>query len=151
KEEVPLARASKRESLMRYGVHQPANWVTCRKADHKAGDWILMFEVTSGKHLAWMYVDFVVKVTRTERKVFHKDYSYQAVQVHQFRMNAASPPFNLDALARKIVAATVREVGKKRLDSIKTAQTPADFRRCLLKYSAQFAGSEDQRRSGGGL
>ncbi len=134
----PLPKAAKEESCERLGVREPADYILCRKADHRPGDWLLTFDVTSGKHLSWMYVDSVVRVARSDKRAFDRRYPYVAVQVHRLQMNPASPPFKIDAFSRRTITAAVEEVGVERFERMKTGRLPVVFRRCLPKHSTSI-------------
>jgi hypothetical protein len=132
-------QVAKAQSLAMYGVKSPYHWNTGGKGYFSAGDWVLTFNVRSGKNASWMYVDFVVKVPSSEKRVFSREYPYCAVQVHPSRLNPASPPFKLDSHARKVVASAVKEFGQINLEDMRTARLPAALHRLLLKHSTREA------------
>jgi hypothetical protein len=137
---IPVPKVAKEESRERYGVRGPADYILCREAAYRSSDWVLTFDVSNGKHLAWMYVDFVVKVARSDKRTFDRRYPYVAVQVHRLQMNPASPPFKIDVLSRNVVSAAVQEVGVELFERMKTGRIPAVFRRSLVKHSQLLTG-----------
>ncbi|MBV9301739.1 MAG: phospholipase D family protein [Acidobacteriaceae bacterium] len=135
-----VAKAAKTEAISHYGVGEPADFLTCKRNYHSPGDWVLTFNVEGGKSASWMYVDFVVKVPRSDKRAFYPSYPYQAAQVHPSSLYPA-PPFRLDSQARKVIAAAVKGFGRKQFEKMRTARVPSAFRQLLKAHVRSTQGT----------
>jgi hypothetical protein len=82
--EGSLAKAARSQSESEFGVRAPNDFISCREGQYSEQDWILTFRVTRRgvSEIAWMFVDFVARVTPSDRPAYSKAYQWQAVQVY---------------------------------------------------------------------
>ena len=76
----PASKNAKEITTADFSERSPQNFISCRKDDYRVSDWILSFRL-SGRGVSrpeWIYVDFVVKVGRDDKKAYFGDYPYQA-------------------------------------------------------------------------
>jgi len=119
-DEGAFAKAAKAEARTRYGIDEPTKFLNCVKNQCQPGDWLLHFKREGGRSATWMYVDFVRKVTPSDKRAYERDYPYQAVQVHTARYYP-SPPFTLDSPARAAIAAAVKTSKRSGLRNYSTS------------------------------
>ena len=122
------------EAAERHGTKTPYAAVDCGTGHCRSGDWVLKFDATSGRTATWMYVDFVVNVSRKDKRHYSPKYPVSAVQVHRSSEYGPSP-FRLNAESRRAIAAAVRAMGPEAFESSTTARVPAKFIRLLKLYS----------------
>jgi hypothetical protein len=132
------ARASKSKSLAEYGVHEPHTWVSVGKGV-KRSDWVLTFTSAPNgvKEIQWQFVDFLVKVSRNEKRFYFRNRPVHAVQVHSLSRYPL-PPFRI---TRAFRAAFRKAVTLYSLDRVENAHTHTPPKK-LLRYTAEFL-SED--------
>lgn len=130
------SQAAKLESSKQYGKSEPSIYLDCGKGHLRQGDWVLQFNADTGLNAGWMYVDFVVKVARTDTKAYNRRFPYQAVQVHSSR-RYPDPPFLLDVRSRKAIVKAAKTFGKTRFDSLHSAIIPVRFKTALLANIAK--------------
>jgi hypothetical protein len=128
-----IAKVVKAEAQARYGIAEPASSLNCRKNDHHAGDWVLEFRREGGRNASWTYIDFVRKVSPSDKRAYNRAYPYQAAQVHAASYYPA-PPFVLDAVARKAIAGAVKEFGSARIENLRSVNVPKSFKKLLYKH-----------------
>jgi len=88
--------AAKAVSHKHFGVPKPYDWINCQKAEVRAGDWLLCFQLTDAgaNGFGWQHVDYVVQVQERERGVYEARSPYQAIQVHT-NAHYPAPPFHI--------------------------------------------------------
>ena len=98
---VGAAKAVKEETFAEYARKNPHTWMSVRKGRVKQNDWLLSFYLAKNKvtEVQWMYVDFVVKISPTDKKFYEKDWPCHAVQVHP-PSKYPTPPFRLSPQVR---------------------------------------------------
>jgi hypothetical protein len=127
--EANVSKTAKAVARKSHAVSDPYSFISAeRRGQLRAGDWVLMFDAASGRGAEWLYVDFVVKLDRSELRGIRKTDPYDAVQLRSRRYYAL-PPFRLDKLARAALASAVREYGGKKLEA--SAELPPAFRNAL--------------------
>ena len=90
-----------------------------------AGEWVLAYEI-KGKRIGlidWMYVDFVVRVERTDRRAFESDFAAQAVQVFG-PAKCPEAPFELTRPFRTAFRVAIEEYGIAKLRSARSLAVP---------------------------
>jgi hypothetical protein len=99
-----------------YNVSRPHDFALGQRGDYQENDWVLNFDLSksSPTRLRWMAVDYVVRVTKSDKKAYCHDYPYQAVQVHSMR-HYADIPFRIDRQFRSAFSKAVREFGIDKL------------------------------------
>ncbi len=110
------AKTVKGKTFSEYGVKQPHAW-TCVGKDrvHKT-DWLLSFVFTDRgiSCIEWIYVDFVVKITRKEKGYYFKDWPYHAVQVHS-SAHRPLPPFRLNRAFTNALCKAIKKYTPERI------------------------------------
>jgi len=122
---VPAAKAAKAKAKAEYNLPEPHDYISGADGDYAAHDWILTFRVTNQivAEFAWLFADFVVRVSRTERRVYEKTYPRHAVQVHE-PGKYPRPPFTLTPSFRAAFSHVLREYGLDRFKTLKTVRPP---------------------------
>jgi hypothetical protein len=114
------------------------NAVQDRKSEITKSDpifpWVLCFRLTRKGALApkWMFVDFVVKVGRRDKKAYYADYPYQAIQVWTAK-HYPSPPFVVTPAFRTALRAASLKLGVERIKKGRSTHPPLK----LLKMIAE--------------
>lgn len=123
-DDLSTAASSKAQAKSMYGRTEPANLINAAKGRIQSGDWLLCFKLPEGRKAEWMYIDFVAKVSRSEKGAYEQDYPYQAVQVHDLKRYPA-PPFKLDRAFRDALASAVTDLGDDSIMAIDWLHPPA--------------------------
>jgi hypothetical protein len=112
----------------------PEHFISCRKKHYRQADWVLHFRLTSSGASApkWMFVDFVVKVGRRDKRAYCAAYPYQAVQVWPPR-HYPTPPFVITPAFSAALRAASFKYGVERIKNGRSTN-PAER---LLKMIAQ--------------
>ena len=94
--QLTTSKSAIEKSSSEYSIKDPIGFLNVAGNQVKSNEWILCFEITDNglRELAWMYVDFVVSVDRTEHDSYERGYPYQAVQVHKLKCYP-NPPFSI--------------------------------------------------------
>lgn len=110
--EGPVAKSAKHASLERFGVRYPHDFIGCTQRQYSPDDWILCFRGghQSVSHIKWMYVDFIVKVARSDKGAYCSRYPYQAVQVRTAK-HYPTPPFAASADFKRAFKTAVTTFG----------------------------------------
>lgn len=119
--EVATSTVERTKSM--YGRSGPADFIGAAKGRIHPGDWLLCFKLPSGKEAAWMYVDFLVRVPRSDKGAYESDYPYQAVQVHN-PIRYPAPPFKLDRRFREALASVAVKYGENAITRIGSLVPP---------------------------
>ncbi|WP_336488393.1 hypothetical protein [Methylobacterium nigriterrae] len=122
--EGEFARAALAVTKERYGRHEPSRVTEVKKGQVRRGDWLLEFELPTGKHLNWMHVDFVVGVDYSDL-AFDENYPYQAVQANPLASYASRPPFAIDPAFRKAFARALKLKNEHEKIERRIALTPS--------------------------
>jgi len=129
-ESLVVAKLAKSKARTTFGVGELHDAISGRKGQYGQGDWLLCSRLPAGVRADWMYVDFVVRVPRSDRRAYDASAPYHAVQV-----NAPSrypyPPFRLDRGFREALKKAVKEVGAKSLENARSLRPSARFLRIL--------------------
>ena len=115
------AKAVKEETLSAYGKREPCMWISVAKDRVRKYEWILSFTFTDNgvRDCHWLYVDFVVPLTRKEKRYYYAAWPCHAVQVNPLS-RCPLPPFAITASFRKALKAAL---DKKMRQRIMTART----------------------------
>ena len=118
--------SAKKRAKAEFNSTKPHNFVSCRAKDYAPDDWVLTFQLTDrgASSPEWLYVDFVVKVTRND-KAYFKHYPFQAVQVSAPR-TYPNPPFAITKDFRNALRRAALRFGAKRLKRF-NSKPPAAF------------------------
>ena len=111
-EQREFAKSAVRIAKLRYGARQPDDFISAAKGrTYSENDWVLTAKLAGAKvtSLDWLRVRFIVRVDKTDKDAFDKDYPYQAVQVVKCRKELA--PFDLTARAE--IRAALRSLVRK--------------------------------------
>lgn len=116
-----FSKAAKEQSEVEYGNREPYSWVSCRQGTIQKNNWILTFVdsdrgVTS---VGWIYTDFVVKVSRSDKRYYDRSYPCHAVQVSRPSMYP-SPPFKITPQFRRALRTAVGEYSSRRVIAART-------------------------------
>lgn len=117
---------------------KPHWFISCRNKDYRKGDWVLNFELRGNKatEFAWVFVDYIAHVKKSEKKAYSPDYPFQAVQVGKLNRYPI-PPFAIDPAFRKSFNETIREFGGgERIKAIKSVKPPRRFVELIYKHYA---------------
>ena len=119
-----MSANAKTKSQEEYGVPTPHNFVSCSQSDYEFGDCVLTFDISgkSPKTIRWLFIDFVVRVAKTDKKAYYKDWPYQAVQV--WPAARYQPPFMLDRAFQAAFKRAVKEYGADELKGSSTTTPP---------------------------
>jgi hypothetical protein len=109
-----------------FNKREPEDFIACRKQDFRQADWLLSFRLTKrGTSVSkWMFVDFVVKVGRKDKKAYYADYPYQAIQVWT-RKHYPSPPFVVTTPFRAALRAACLKYGIERIKKMRSTRPPS--------------------------
>ena len=80
-----IAKEAKRISKEEYNVAEPTGFLSVQKEDYEENEWVLNFSIDKPAEVSWLYVNYVVKVKRTEKKAYSPDYPYKVVQVWKLK------------------------------------------------------------------
>ena len=118
-----IAEEAKRISKEEYNVAEPTGFLSVRKEDYEENDWVLIFGIDKPSNVSWLYVNYIVKVDRTEKKAYSPEYPYQVVQVWKLK-NYPSPPFRIDKRFKKAFSRAVKDFGPTRIKEMKSFKPP---------------------------
>jgi hypothetical protein len=110
--EFTVAKSTRDLLKAQEGVTSAYMYLTAGKGRVQEGQWLLYFKLspTSATMIQWMYADHVIRVPRSDKKAYDREYPYQVVQVRSPRHYPA-PPFHIDTRFRSALSAAVRQVG----------------------------------------
>jgi hypothetical protein len=126
-----IAQAASAMSQKRFGVNEPPEYLYFRLGDLGRKDWVLTYKSPTGTELEWMYVDFVIKVSRSDKRAYDSTYPYQAIQAFG-SARYPNPPFLITPAFRGAFRRTVKSYGPDKLTSMSTCQPPKAFMRRLI-------------------
>lgn len=116
-----------------YGI-KPYTFISCKYKDYKKGDWILyfMFEINSIRTINWLFVDYIVPVSKTDPVYYHR-YPYQAVQINVPK-HYPIPSFVIDKAFRKSFRKAISEFGGvEEIQKLKSVNLPKKFVESIYK------------------
>ena len=115
------AKAAKEATISEYGVREPFSWQSAAKSRVKKNDWLLSFTFTKHgiKSVEWKYVDFLVKISPTDKKYYYREWPFHAVQVHR-SSRYALPPFRITPAFRLAFSRALNRLGQKVIINSKT-------------------------------
>jgi hypothetical protein len=95
-----------------YNVKTLYDFVHGQRNDYQKNDWILNFDATKSRptSIRWMAVDYIVHVSKSDKKAYIYGYPYQAIQVWSTRYYS-EPPFRIDSQFRSAFSKAVRKFG----------------------------------------
>ena len=133
--ELTISKAAIEKSSNEYGVTNPNDWLNVAKNQVKKNEWLLCFEITDNglRKFEWMYVDFVVPVSRKDGNSYENDYPFQAVQVHNSK-SCPSPPFSITKEFRSAFKKATKRYGIKKVETSSSLK-PGN---ALLRYAADY-------------
>jgi hypothetical protein len=100
----------KAETQAEYGHKEPYTWSSCRKNTVRRNDYLLSFLITKGGtaiNAHWLFTDFVVKLSPTEKRYYSRYFPCHAVQVNG-PSKCPTPPFQITPQFRKALSAAVK-------------------------------------------
>jgi hypothetical protein len=129
-----VARRAQEIAKVDFNQRSPHTFISCRRNDYREADWVLSFRLTAKGASApeWVYVDFMVKVSRGEKDAYFDDYPYQAVQVTT-RRHYPSPPFAITKGFRAALREASVSFGIDRLKNLRSVDAPRDFLRMIRR------------------
>lgn len=103
------------------GVTSADLYLTAGTGRVKEGQWLLYFKLspTSATMIRWMYSDHVIRVPRSDKKAYDREYPCQVVQVRSPK-HYPPPPFHIDSRFRSALSAGVRLVGEDYIERLVT-------------------------------
>jgi len=122
-EAAPFAKSAVKTAKERFGVMQPHQMLTVKQGQAKPFEWHLTFKLPGGTSLDWLYVDFIIKVDRSDKAAFYKEHPYQAVQANS-PVEYPPPPFKLDKAFRTAFKQAIVTYGQERIKTIDTVRPP---------------------------
>jgi hypothetical protein len=119
------AKVAKAETLAEYGKREPYNWGSAAKGRVKPNDWLLSFLLGDKRvtQFEWMYVDFLVKISIKEKKFYHRDWPFHAVQVGA-PSKYPPPPFRISPDFRAAFSRACVRYSFKKLKAANTDKPP---------------------------
>jgi hypothetical protein len=102
---------------------EPHDFLNVTKGQLKKHERVLTFKLSSGKDIQWMYVDFVVPVSRSDKYAYEAEYPFQAVQVHRPKYYS-TPPFVIDAGFRVAFRHALNIYGQDKVEKLKSLAPP---------------------------
>ena len=111
--------------------------IAAKRGQYQKGDWVLCFRVgkNSLKAISWMYVDFIIRVPRSDKKAYDPKYPYEVVQVWSLR-HYEPPPFILNSRFRSVFSKAIFEYGLSRIKGLKVPNHPKRLADLVYKYYA---------------
>jgi hypothetical protein len=115
---IEHAKSALEKAKQEYGVDKISDSICTASGTAKKHDWLLTFQAPEGrvKTVRWLFVDFVVPVSRSDRAALPKDCRFQAVQVFGNR-DCPIPPFKITPAFRKAFAKAVRKFGLEEIEA----------------------------------
>jgi hypothetical protein len=131
-----LAKATREFVKEEFGRSRPYDWRNVSK-QIKKGDWLLCFERTNGevRRPAWMYVDGVVRVEKSEWRTYQRDFPFQAFQAEEPSKYDA-PPFRLGKKFAEALTKSIRKVGVKAVEESNDSTPPDTLLKTLARSYA---------------
>lgn len=126
--EGQVSKSARQVSSERYGVRCPHTFIACRQRQYWDYDCILTFysRGESISNIEWMYVDFRVKVSRSDKRAYSHGYPYQAVQVWTPKHYPA-PPFVASGGFKRAFRRALREYGLRKVTDRDVTKPPASL------------------------
>lgn len=130
----PVSLNAMAVSKNEYGVAEPRNFLGSRPKDFQEGDWALCFRLgTRVSQFGWMRIDFVVPVSKSDKKAYDPDYSCQAVQVWPLKVYL-SPPFHIDERFRNAFRKAVDDYGASLIMRLRSLKPSARLVDLIYRY-----------------
>jgi hypothetical protein len=127
-----VARSAKEQARKSYGVKEPEDFVSVKRDQARQGDWFLSFSIPDGRDAYWLYVDFVIAVSRSDKAAYDKDYPFQAVQVNSAR-HYPRPPFKMDRAFKRAFMGAIKRYGAEKIADLASLVPPME----LLNFIAE--------------
>lgn len=121
--DAKLSSRAKDKIMSDYARSKAFDYICCNKDDYKKNDWVLSFFVTKdgAVGLNWLYVDFIIRITKDEEQIGFTDYIYQAVQVLT-SLHYPSPPFKINRPFKTAFKLATKEYGISKIKGTKTTK-----------------------------
>jgi hypothetical protein len=134
------AKNAKERAKKEYGVKEVSGSINFSKGQIRNGDFLLCFQIDGSQitNIDWMYVDFAVKVSPSDKSAYEKSYPYQAVQVNDLKYY--NPPFKITPSFRKAFAMALIKFGLNKI----TARTSLKCPKIILDNTFKFM-KEDKK------
>jgi hypothetical protein len=134
-EVATVSRTAKEYAKREYGISDPHDFIAGKKGNFVRGDWVLTFFLRkqSPAKIKWLYVDYCIRVPKSERRSYDPVYPYQAVQVASAGKYPV-PPFQIDKRFREALVRTVREVGAEKIKNWKSVKPSQNFLGAIHKH-----------------
>jgi hypothetical protein len=107
------AALSKSKAKNTYGVEHPRSFIDFQEGSVKPFEWLLTFKSPSLTQFEWLFIDFIIKVPKTDKAAYLKDYPFQAVQANSNSHHR--PPFKLDSGFIKAFKKAIKSYGANRV------------------------------------
>lgn len=110
------ARSAIVKAKTEYGVAKPSDYFNAAYGTVSKHDWLLCFDIDDEdtKSICWLFVDFVVSVSPSDKGAYDKACPFQAIQVHPLK-KCPSPPFQITQPFRKAFRRALRDWGVRRI------------------------------------
>ena len=130
-----MSLSAKKVSKKEYDVDEPEWGIACRKGEYRQGDWALSFRLTENgaSIITWMFIDYVVKLTGAEKRLYHTHNPCDAVQVWPLN-RYPERPFRIDGQFRKAFSKAVKEYGTAKIKTMRTSRPPVQLLSMVYKH-----------------
>lgn len=117
-----------------FNKRTPEDFIACQKNDYNQTDWVLTFRVTRKGAVSpkWIFVDFVVKVSRKDKKAYYADFPCQAIQVWTTR-HYPPPPFVITREFRAALCKASVAFGVERMQAMRSTRPQARLLKMIAK------------------
>lgn len=121
-----ISRSAKQMSAKTYGVRVPEGSVMCARGECTENDWILCFRTNDRRvwQTEWQYVDFVIKVPKSDKRSYDRKFPYEAVQVKTAKHYPA-PPFAVTSEFRRSFNIAAKAFGLSKFSDRGVRRPPA--------------------------
>jgi hypothetical protein len=130
--ENEFAKNAVQKAKQSYGVSEPNHSVNVRQDQVRKHDRLLKFRLPNGTDLNWMHVDFIIRVSPSDKAAFVKGYPFQAVQPNEPR-KYPPPPFKLDPAFRSAFKIAIKDFGAEQIESIESLHPPKKLLNLIAK------------------
>ena len=134
-DDLKASKAASKKSLSMYGRREPDDVINVRHGEAAEGDWILCFNDGALKEFSWLYVDFLVRVPRSEKEAYSQEFPLEAIQVRPSE-EYANPPFRIDGKFPRAFREATKAFGIERLKHARLANPPPDWLKRIAKSKA---------------
>ncbi len=128
------AKIAKELSKREHGISDPFDMLPGRRGDYSKGDWVLTFFLKEkSSQLRWLYVDYYVRVPKSDAKAYDSNWPFQAVQALDTKKYSA-PPFQINREFRTAFAKTVEQYGADNLKGWKSVNPSKKLVELINEY-----------------